>query len=275
MNKASTVFSSVIFIPDWVNGHYIQWELDTFFKGARPYNFFLQISENLDFKEILATKKNLGEVFYAIDDFKLKQSWSPNYIYRVGFNTADGKTYYSHPLFFGNTKEEGSKYAMAAEVIRKEILMARYAGSLGWLLKRKTYTTKKDIYLHKNVDPVSGVPIADTKFEDYGTGIDDGYFAPIPCAYYLEAASQDKQLDPQGIGVKENYVSNIRLSGYPLVDVRDIICSPDGAQRYSIQAMNGKNFPGTNITILQKATLVLIPSTDTIYSIDLPIPLYT
>ena len=274
MNKSSTVFSSVIFIPDWVNGHFIQWELDTFFKAERPFNFSLEISENLDFKTILAVKENLGEVFFAIDDFKLKQSWSPNYVYRVKLITADKKIFYSNPLFFGANKEQSNKYAMAAEVNRKEILMARYAGASGWLLKRKSYPVAKDLSYLKNVDPVSGVPIADNKFEDYGTGLDGGYFDPIACAYYAEAGSQDKQVDPQGIGVKENYVMNVRLPGYPLVDVRDIICSADGSMRYSIQAINNKSFPGTGVTIFQKATLNLIPSSDTIYSISLPIPLY-
>lgn len=275
MNKAAPVFAKTFFIPDWVNGHYIQWELDSFFKAARPYNFALEISENLDFKTILAAKENLGEVFYVIDDFKLKQSWSPNYVYRIKLTTADNRKFYSNPLFFGNATEQSNKYAMAAEVIRKEILMARYAGSMGWLLKRKSYPVQKDLSYLKNVDPVSGVPIADNKFEDYGTGLDEGYFDPIACAYYVEGGSQDKQLDPQGLGVKESLVANVRLPGYPIIDVRDIICGPDGTQRYSIQALNGKFFPGTNIMILQKASLNLIPNTDSIYSISLPIPLYT
>lgn len=267
------VFKKIMVIPDWVNGHFIQWQLDTFFSGERPYNFSLEISETLDFSEIIYTKENLGDVFFAIDDYRLKQNWGSNHIYRVTLTTADGKKYESFPTAFGASPQDRNHTAMAAEVIRKEILMCRHAGSSGWLLKRKSYGKKGKKTLN-NIDPVSGVPIADTANEDYGVGLDGGYFDPIPCAYFASSNSQDKQLDPNGIGIKETYDSDVRFPGYPFIDVRDVVCSSDGGFRYSVQAKNDKQFPGTNILILQKASLRLIPSTDTVYSIPIPIPLY-
>jgi hypothetical protein len=273
MSDPRRVFKKIAVLPDWVNGHFIQWSLDPFFSGERPYDFSLEISETLDFSEIITVKKNLGEVFFAVDDTNLKQNWSPSYIYRITLTTADNKKYQSFPITFGATPQEKNKIALAAEVIRKELLMCRTAGTSGWLLKRKTYGSKTAKTI-KNLDPVSGVPMTDTKHEDYGVGIDGGYFPPTPCAYYAEANSQDKQLDPSGIGIKETISSAIRFPGYPYIDVRDIICSSDGGYRYSIQAKNDKVFPGTNILILQKASLTLIPPSDTIYSIPIPIPLY-
>lgn len=273
MSTINKVFSKLVVIPDWGEGHFIQWELDTFFKGLRPYNFSLEISETIDFSEIVAVQENLGDVFFTRDTTNIKQNWGPNHTYRVVLNTADGKRYTSHPIIFGSSPQEKQKYAMAAEVIRKEILMCRYAGTSGWLLKRKGYGSKTKKTLN-NIDPVSGIPIADTAYEDYGVGIDGGYFDPVPCAFYADANSQDKQLDPSGLGVKENYISSVRSPGYPLIDVRDVICSADGGQRYSVQSKNDKQFPGSNITILQKLTINLIPSSDTIYSIAIPVPLY-
>lgn len=267
------VFKKIMVIPDWVNGHFIQWQLDTFFSGERPYNFSLEISETLDFSEITYSKENLGDVFFAVDDSNIKQNWGPNHIYRITLTTADGKKYKSFPTVFGATPQDRNHTAMAAEVIRKEILMCRHAGTSGWLLKRKSYGAKSKKTLN-NIDPVSGVPITDTANEDYGVGIDGGYFNPVPCAYFASANSQDKQLDPNGIGIKETYDSDVRLPGYPFVDVRDVICSSDGGLRYSVQAKNDKQFPATNILIIQKATLKLIPPTDTVYSIPIPIPLY-
>lgn len=273
MSTINKVFSKVLVIPDWGQGHYIQWELDTFFKGPRPYNFSLEISETIDFSEIVATQENLGDVFFTRDTTNIKQNWGPNHTYRVALTTADGKTYKSNPVTFGSSPQEKHKYAMAAEIIRKEILMCRYAGSTGWLLKRKGYGTKTKKTLN-NIDPVSGVSIADTAYEDYGVGIDGGYFDPVPCCFYADANSQDKQLDPGGLGVKESYVSSVRSPGYPLIDVRDIICTSDGGQRYSVQSKNDKQLPGSNIIILQKLNLNLVPSTDTVYSIAIPVPLY-
>jgi len=271
MTNTRKVFKKIEIIPDWVNGHFIQWQLDPFFKGARPYNFSLDISETSDFSEIAASKENLGDVFFVIDDTKLKQSWAPNYSYRITLHTGDGKRYYSFPVLFGATRHEQRKFAMAAEIIRKEILLCRYVGTEAWLLRRKSYGAQSTTTL-KNVDPVSGVPIADTRQEDYGVGIDDGYFSPVPCTFYVDSSTQDKQLDVNGIGVKETIGAVVRIPGYPIVEVRDIICEARDGFRYSVQARNAKQFPGTNITLTQKVSLNLIPNTDTLYGIPIPIP---
>ena len=270
---ARKVFRRVTIIPDWINGHFIQWELDPFFKGERPYNFTLEISEAADFSEIAATKPNLGEVFFAVDDTRIKQSWAPNYAYRVTLTTSDGRSYRSIPILFGTTKYEYRKYAMAAEIIRKEILLCRYSGTEGWLLRRKAYSANRKAATSNNVDPVSGVPIADTKNEDYGVGVDDGYYPPVPCVFYTESSQQDKQLDNHGMGVKETYTTVARLPGYPIIEVRDIICETKDGSRYSVQAKGVKQFPSTNIPVTQKASLNLIPSTDSVYSIPIPIAL--
>ena len=270
---ARKVFRRVNIIPDWVNGHFIQWELDPFFKGKRPYNFMLEISEAADFSEIAASKPNLGEVFFAVDDFKIKQSWAPNYAYRITLTTDDGRSYRSFPILFGATRHEHRKYAMAAEIIRKEVLLCRYTGTEAWLLRRKSYNTHRKETTYNNVDPVSGVPIADTKNEDYGVGVDDGYFQPVPCVFYTESSQQDKQLDSHGMGVKETYTSIVRLPGYPILEVRDVICEAKDGYRYSVQSRGSKQFPGTNIPLTQKASINLIPSTDTVYSIPIPIAL--
>jgi hypothetical protein len=264
------IFKKIEVIPDWVAGHYIQWTIDPFFRGTRPYNFSLEISETLEFKETIAVKENLGDVFFAIDDTNLKQAWGSNYTYRVVLATSDGKKYPSMPVSFGSTGQEHRKYAMAADIIRKEMLMCRYAGTSAWLLKRKSYSSKSSNVTYTNIDPVSGIPIADEKNQDYGVGIDGGYYDPVPCAFYIEVSSQDKQLDQTGLGVKETYQTMIRLPGYPIIEIRDIVCVVNDGQRHSIQTKNIKNFPGSDIPLIQKATIVAIPSTDSVYSIPLP-----
>ena len=66
------VFSKIFMLPDFVRGHYVQWELDTFFNGVQPYNFTLQISQTLDFSEI-GYEIHVGDNFYAIDNTGNKQ----------------------------------------------------------------------------------------------------------------------------------------------------------------------------------------------------------
>jgi len=268
---AKRVFKTVSVIPNYVNGHFIQWELHPFFRGERPYDFTLEISQTIDFSELIAIKRNLGDVFCAVDDFNLKQNWGSSYHYRIILRTADGETYCSHAFTYGSNRAELRKYAMAGEIIRKEFLACRYAGQPAWLLKRKSYGTKTKKVI-KNLDPVSGVPLTDTKEEDYGVGIDGGYFNPVPCAFFLENGSQDRQLDRDGLGVKETYDYIVRCPGYPLIETRDILCDSEDGYRYSVMSRTLTVFPGSSIPIYQKATIRLIPPTDTVYSIPIPTP---
>lgn len=266
--KHNQTFSKIFMIPDFVRGHFIQWELDTFFNGERPYNFVLQISQTQDFSEI-AYEIEVGDSFFAIDNSNYKQSWSMNYNYRVVLIAGDGNRYYSPSLIFGQTTTSHRKYSMAGEIIRKELLLCRYAGHQAWLLKRKTYGTvsaKTAVYL----DPVSGVPIADERDVDYGVGLDEGFFKPVACAYTIDRAHIDKQLDPAGLGVKETTDMIVRMPGYPAIDSRDILCPNVDGWRYNVLAKDTVYFPGTGIPISQKVTLRLIPQTDTVYNIKIP-----
>jgi hypothetical protein len=61
------------------------------------------------------------------------------------------------------------------------------------------------------------------------------------------------------------------MPGYPIIEVRDVLCDAKDGYRYSIQSRNAKQFPGTNITLIQKASLNLIPPSDTIYAIPIPV----
>ena len=260
------VFRELVVIPDFRDGHYIQWTLDPFFNGKRPYNFTLQVSQTLDFSEILYSK-SLGDVYFTRDTSGLKQSWSNNYIYKVVLTDADGKNYSSFAALFGHSLAEKRSYAMAGEIIRKEFLLSRYAGQRCWLLKRKTYGT----IVTQNVDPVSGVPITDTVDQDYGVGLAEGYFDAVPISMTLEKSSEDKRIDPAGMGVKETYDLVVRIPGYPFVDARDVICTNQDGYRYSVTDRENTYFPGTNIIIVQRVSLRLIPPSDTIYSITVPL----
>jgi hypothetical protein len=260
------VFHKIYMIPDFVRGHFIQWTLDPFFKGEGPYEFTLQISQVLSFSDI-AKEIPAGDSFYVIDDSGLKQSWSTNYYYRIKLKTADGRVYFSNSLVFGGTGAPARKYAMASEIIRKEFLLCRFAGREAWLLKRKTYGTVST----QTVDPISGVPIADERDIDYGVGLEGGFFDPMPCAFTVDRSSIDKQLDPNGNGVKETVDMIVRLPGYPMVDNRDIICTNVDGYRYNVLSRDVVYFPGTDIPVSQKVTLRLIPSTDTVYNLKVPL----
>jgi len=269
---AHRVFERINVMPNFIHGHFIQWQLNPLFNAEGPYNFDLEIAEDPEFSTILGAKRDLGDTVFVFDDLNLVQRLSPSFFYRVLLHTADGKTFASPSISLGYTTPEQRKYAMATKIITREVLQHRSAGGEGWVLKRKPHGPARQVAVAE-VDPVSGVPLTDTKFDDFGVGTPGGYFPPVPCVYSKLSNSQDKQPDPSGQGVVEVYTSEIRMPGYPLVDVRDILCDAKNGKRYNINKIEQSDFPGTEITLVQLLRVSLIPPTDTVYAIPLPIPL--
>lgn len=265
----SQVFSKILMVPDFSRGHHIYWAIDPFFKGVLPYNFTLQISQTVDFSEI-AKEIFVGDHFFGVDNTGYKQNWTANYYYRVMLETGDGQRFFSTSINFDYAQPSQRKFAMAAELIRKEFLLCRYAGRTAWILKRKSYGQVAEV----TIDPISGVPIADEKCVDYGVGLTDGYFKPVPAAFVIDRASTDKQMDPSGLGVKSLEDLSVRMPGYPLLDERDIVCANLEGRRYNVLSKEQTYFPGTGVIIYQTAVLRLIPSTDTVYNIKIPDDLY-
>jgi hypothetical protein len=80
-------------------------------------------------------------------------------------------------------------------------------------------------------------------------------------------------MDPQGLGIKETRDSIIRLPGYPFLSVGDIICSNIDGTRYNVMLRSSTYFPGTGIPVSQKATIRVIPQSDTVYNLQVPVNL--
>lgn len=241
-------------------GHTVQWQLDPVFKDAEPYEYTLEASETPTFDELIFSKP-VGNTFYAVDDLNLKQSWHNQYIYRIKLTTADN-TYYSRSINYNNNSIERSKYLVAAEMIRKEFVEARYTGREGFLLKRKGYgkiTTQ-------SVDKVTGVPLTDNPV-DYGTGLAGGYHKPLKVIYKRLGSQEDESLNVQGFGANSTLVIKVRMVGFPYIDRNDILVTLED-ERYTVKEVDRKMFPGTNMVIIQTADMTRIPSTDSIYKIE-------
>ena len=263
----NVVFTRAGVIPDFSRGHYIYWTVDPLFTAPLPYKFSVEVSQTSDFSEILGVLPVAGDNFFTYDRTNLKQNWGLGYHYRVILIDGSGARYSSTSINFRYTPTTQRKSAMALELLRKEFLLCRYAGVDGWLLKRKSYGRVSQM----TVDPVSGVPLADEKTLDFGVGLQGGYFNPVGLSFIIDRGVSDRQMDPTGLGVKQTDDLSIRLPGYPLIDERDVICLNIEGRRFNVLAKGYTYSPGTSIIVYQNATLRLIPNTDTVYNIPIPL----
>lgn len=255
-------FATIKVFPNFATGHYIQWWIDPYFKGQEPYHFTLEVSQTLNFDELIF-QKDAGSNYFVIDDSKIKQNWGNDYLYRIRMETADGQVLYSPITVFSRTRFDKKKLAYMSEIIRKEFLNIRYGGRMGYLLKRKSYGTVAEA----DVDPVSGVPMNDNP-TSFGTGFEGGYFSPVEVGWVVLQSDYELNLGDDG-PLKEEVTQVVRIPGYPFIGRRDIIVDPAEDKRWNVHKVSPTYFPGTDVPVVQKCELRLIPSSDTIYNIKL------
>jgi len=257
-------FTSVNTFLDFDTGHKVQWDIDALFSEAEPYTFTLEASETIDFSE-LTFSKDVGGLFFAIDDSGLKKNWFDSYYYRIKLETAAGNTYYSDVLNFNYDPALRRQYLMAAEIIRKEMVIKRFAGCPAYLLKRKNYGRINT----QTVDPVSGVPMTDNA-DDCGVGFSGGYYTPLLVNFQKISEDHSTQLDPEGKGTKNINKISARFIGFPAIEVKDVIAIKAGAERFIITSNDPKKFPGTDIVLIQTCDMFRLPPSDSVYKIKLP-----
>lgn len=257
-------FTKISFTPNFRLGHVIEWKLDPLFRVELPYTFTVQIAETPDFSTITA-ELDATDQYFAVDKTNTKRTLGDVTVYRIKLVSGDN-TYYSQSIMFGAQNASTRNYLLAAEIQRKELLrISRYVPSQGWLLKRKTYGSPAV----DNISFVTGQPIADN-VGDYGTGLVDGYYAPLGFMWSLDQQTQNRGLKEQMVDVVEDYSLSIRTIGYPSLEVRDIIIDADTDLRYSIESHTSNVFPGTNIPLIQTAVLKELTPSDTIYQFPIP-----
>jgi hypothetical protein len=257
-------FREVKVIPRVDPGPVIRWSLDPAFDGLLPWKFKVEVSEVPTFSELLYYFE-VENAFFAEDPVLRKQNWSRDTFYRVILKDGTGAQYVSLPAHLSSRAEDRRKYRMASEIVRKEALRIRkFVNTPGFLIKRKNQGAKA-----LDVDPISGVPLADNVGE-FGVNVAGGYHVPIKFPFSYEDGNFGRQLRPDGMGVGENIQINLRAIGFPPLDDRDILVDPHTNRRYSIEQHADYYFPGTDLVIVQTAIATLIPQTDTVYKISLP-----
>src|ERR1017187_6934982 len=239
----------------------VQYKVDPQFNGRAPYKFELIAYQDETFTEALYSIKS--DTYYAVDDSNSRQNNLPSFLYKLKLITVDNNTYYSNFVGWHPTDHINQhKYLLASDIGRRERVRFNYAGLYAYLLKRKSYTPAQT----SDVDPVTGEPLLDNT-ATYGVGAADGYYNPVLTRLSIESRQTKTEFSEDGRGSQYVELLSIRSVGFPFIDQHDIIVTADN-KRFIVADTNSKYFPGTTMILLQTPVLRLIPSTDTVYSID-------
>lgn len=261
----SKPFTSLTILPNYANGHVVTWAIDPTIQISPNHTFIFQTAGSPMFEEILA-EKDVGNVFFAVDDSNLKQSSNSDIYYRVKLvDLKDNTEYCSDAIAFQPKKYDRRSYLYSREIARKEILRFKLIGSVGAVLKRKIYGT----HLAEDVDPISGIPLTDNATSQ-GTLFETGYYDPLLIMMSIEDSQQVRKLSQDGMGVLDSTTSTLRTVGFPIIETYDVIVDVLSDKRYIVKDMEKMEYPSSNLTIVQTLRVQLLPPTDPVYKIKIP-----
>jgi hypothetical protein len=239
-------------LVNYAKGNVLQWKLDPSLNDRDPYNFTVQASEDIVFNEFLY-EEDVGNSFMYIDRKNIKQTQINTLFYRIKLTTGDN-VYYSQTFSTDIRDYTRRQFVMAAEIVRKE----------------RTYIKAT---ADNTVDPISGLAITSAE-NDFGTAKVDGYYNPIAMVFSTSSGVDVKRLAPEGTGVLEISTIEFRALGYPICDVNDIIVETEQDRCWIIKDRQAVYFPASELVLVQKLKLSLIPNTDPVYSIKVPVHTY-
>jgi hypothetical protein len=257
-------FTSVSVHPNYQAGHFVQWQIDPFFKKPGPYCFTLQASETETFSEVTWSKA-VGDSFFAIDDSNLKQTLNQNWYYRILLVDGNKNQYLSNVVGLGQILGGTHKFRQGAEVMRIEQVTQRFTGQAGWLLKLRTFGAVDA----SATDPVSGAVVSDNR-TSYGTHLVGGYYAPIAISWRDLTVQESRLLNGDGNGTDEDEVIEGRMIGYPKLTGKDIVVQTRTDKRFTVDKVESTYIPGIGFCVVQIFSGIAIPVTDTVYSIQVP-----
>lgn len=243
----------------------ITWSLHPEFKEPRPYLFSLQKTETPANEESWQTVgSSVKEAVVLEDQTPDINSLNFRLFYRVTISVpASLKRYVSPPVPITG-KLTGRDWTLIREIIRKERVRQKFAGSPFWLLKR-LYTGEDCECVDKMLD-VSRDPSCKSC---YGTGIKGGYVL-YDREIRMDTTTEQKKttMTPQK-GTDLQIVVAGRYSDVVPVDEGDVFVQQGRDKRYYVRGIRNlaeyKGYP-----IVQQLELHLIPPSEVIYEFPVP-----
>jgi hypothetical protein len=246
-------------------GARVSWDLNRHFVDPGPYQFQLQASHAglPDDEPWIDVGSVVTDTYFAFDLAKRQFGKLQDVCYRVELTSALD-TYVS-PAVDNSGLLNKRQWLHAREIVRRELLRHRvYSSPEGLLLKARRYGPKCTSCTDEFTDEVS-----DSNCEEcFGTGYQNGYFAPLPAFYADLSENPTREHRTPQTGMEKKDVISGRFIGDPQMAAYDVWVNKHSDERYYIHTLNTKaHIRGVPLVI--DAELRLAPYTDVIYLLDL------
>jgi hypothetical protein len=253
-----------------IGGTRVSWELDSGFLASAvgPLEFQLQAGRTANplADDWEAVGLTAFDTWFMIDDQKRlfgKTFWTH---YRICLRTGDNQTLFSKPVsaLMGLDRRD---WRIFREIRRKELVNFRFGGTEGYLLKRRTHGTK----CTECRDFQSGEILDDDCDTCYGTGFVNGYYPPMPCIFAItEPMARHEERDGgQARGTINDIKTSARMLALPHMNEQDIWVARRQDRRWVIHRVQDTS-EIKGVPLIAKVELRLLPTTDQIYTINIP-----
>lgn len=243
----------------------ISWELNRHFIDPGPYTFQLQMGRTqlADADDWIDVGAPVVDTYFALDTSKRLFGKTLDVHYRVELTTTID-TYVS-PAVNSYGLLSKRDWLFAREMTRKELLRhSVFTSPSGYLLKAIRYGPKCPTCLDTYTGEISNSRCPDC----YGTGYENGYFAPLS-AFYADVGldtTRDK-IDPNK-GMDKQDVIQARFIGDTQLYTYDVWINGTSDERYYIHTVQvASQIRG--VPIVYQAELKLAPFSDVVYTVPL------
>lgn len=246
-------------------GTRVSWELNRHFIDDGPYSFQLQVGHTglTDADDWADVGAPVVDTYYAFDLSKRLYGKTLETHYRVELTSADD-TYYSNPVPCDGLLSKRD-WINAREIIRKESLRHRVLTSPeGLLLKARRYGPRCATCTDARTEGVTDSNCPDC----YGTGYENGYFAPLAACYADVGLDKTRDHRLMDRGMEKQDVIQARFIGDPQLYSYDAWVNATSDERYYLHTV-GVASQIRGVAIVFDAELRLAPFTDVIYTVPL------
>jgi len=243
----------------------IWWELADTFGDPHPYTFQLQASYTgtdnaLDWVDVGSAAVNPA---YLDDDTSREQSGKTlRTHYRIVLTTSRHR-YVSGPESIWGLLES-KDWNLAREIVRKESLRLKQAGSHGYLIRKMRYGVKSE----KNTDFLTDEVIDSGDLSTWGTAFKVGYHPPVPVMADMTGEFIAEKRGGDNIAQYSSRPGTVRARfiGFPAISKEDVWVDARNDQRWSIDEVQVvAKLRGVPLVV--EATINLLPYNDVVYKI--------
>jgi hypothetical protein len=256
------VFTKINITPNYASGFTFTWSISSGLEDPGPWKYCIYEAESGEGPWIPLSPILVNQGVWSETESRLV-SKDLVLFFMITLTTPKG-TYDSHVITpYGDLDRR--EYLLAKEIMRREVLQSRtMAGTVSDLWIRSTWGP----IATGCVDPITGDVLSDSCGTSYGTGRDPGYYGPVKVWTTYAPLTRDSEQSQDGTGVRQNYVTTVRLIGYPYLKDKDVLVDCKLGKRYLVDGVQHLT-ELRRVTIVQSVTVGELPVSDPLYRLGL------